>query len=115
MKAITFTDPNIHTTAIFETNDFWINAPALTPNEIRNILSSIDRNARDYYNGAPPSFQALEQAFRLWGQPDYPLRKEALPVVANLTQFSIENLAYFGLSPLRNMRLENLCPGETDI
>jgi len=108
MSAVSFTDPNIQATAAFETNDVWVNAPALTPDEVGSVLSSIQQNARDYYHGTRSALQTLEQAFRLWGQPDYPLRKAALPVLSNLTQFSVENLACFGLSPLATLQLENL-------
>ena len=107
MMAVSFTDPNIHAIAAFETNDVWVNAPALTPDEVGSVLSSIHQNARDYYHGTRSALRTLEQAFRLWGEPDYPLRKAALPVLSNLTQFSVENLACFGLSPLGNLQLEN--------
>lgn len=110
MKAVSFTDPNIHATAAFEVNDVWVDAPALTPEEVDSILSSLHQNTMNYYHGRRSAFQTLEQAFRLWGQSDYPLRKAALPVLSELTQFSIENLTSFGLAPLGNLRFESM-PG----
>jgi Acyl-CoA reductase (LuxC) len=108
MTAVLFTDPNIHKSGAFETNGVHVTAPVLTSDEIEQVISDVQQNARNYYTDNYSILQTLEKAFYLWSQPDYPLRNAALPVLSNLTHFSLENLACFGLSALGSLRLESL-------
>jgi hypothetical protein len=108
MTAVSFEDPNIKSSTTFEANGVRINAPLLTFEEVGSVVSGTQQNARNYYFSGYSGIPALDKAFSLWSQPGYPLRKTALPVLSELTQFSRENLACFGLSPLRTLRLGSL-------
>ncbi|MBN1965260.1 MAG: hypothetical protein JW910_11490 [Anaerolineae bacterium] len=100
MTDFTFSDPNINARGTFSVNSHTITAPVYTKAELPDILAATRRHAQAYYNGSRVAFDTLTQSYRLWSDPTYSQRQRALPIMAEITGFSPENIACFGLAPL---------------
>jgi len=103
MTHILFEDPNIPTTGTFEVNGYNITAPVFTSNNARGIIDSVRANSDKYFASGNAPFEAIAKSFALWNDLDYSLRQKALPILADITQFSQPNIACYGLSPLKRV------------
>jgi hypothetical protein len=100
MTHIVFTDPNIAETGSFEFNGHVITAPIFTASEIPEIVRSTRRHTEEYFSDHHEVFHVLGESYRIWQDSAFDLRREALPLLAELTGFSQETLVCFGLEPL---------------
>jgi hypothetical protein len=106
MTHIVFTDPNIAEAQSFEFNGHVITAPVFTASEIPHIVHSTRHRAAGYFSDHHEVFDILGESYRVWQNPAFDLRQEALPLLAELTGFSQETLVCFGLEPLGHIFFE---------
>lgn len=106
MTDLVFHDANIGTVGSFDINGFRITAPVFSNEEAERIVGSTTWYAAEYFDGNYRAFEPLTKSYTLWADPDYPLRRHALPILADISGFSEESIACFGLEPLGQMALE---------
>lgn len=104
-RTLSFEDPNIAATGAFEVNGCKITAPVFTLANVGDIIASTTRHAASYFGVDHGAFEAIRKSYVAWSDPDYALRQESLPILADLTGFSEANIACFGLAPLRRIEL----------
>jgi len=106
VKEVHLTDPNIRTTDAYTVNGCKITVPTLVPSEIGPLLYGISQCATEYFSDHCTAFEALRQTFARWSDPNHVIRQKVLPVLADVTGFSPENILCFGLMPLSELRIE---------
>ena len=104
MTHIVFEDPNISTTGTFAINGFNVTAPIFTSSNVSDIMRSVQANSGRYFASNPAPFEAIARSLALWTNMDYGLRQKALPILADITQFSQPNIVCYGLKPLERVR-----------
>lgn len=104
MNELRFEDPNIRASTSLAIGDCRVTVPLITADEAEQIIASATARAREYFAAGGDGLEAVSKAFAAWQDPAYPLRRAALPVLADLTGFSPESLDRFGLWPLSGLR-----------